>query len=1002
MVTSSCGLVGAGIPFVPKNVVKNNTVLDQGKLEKEIFALDFHNSFDRASCSADWQETSAVVGQTIHADFTWSGAFYHPNYGFWATMCIIDPNDEPRISYTECFASSGSHTLSFQTDMAGTWRANIFVWTGFSSHMEDDDYIDVIPGPQLSFSPSSINFGTQYQGWTGSSTFEIWNSGGGTLTYSLSESLNWITVNPTSGSSTGEHDTITVSVVNTGGMTGYYSGYIYISSNGGSGSIFVDITINQDYQPILSYSPTEIHFGTHDQGWTGSSTFEIWNSGTGTLTYSSSESISWITSINPNSGTSTGEHDTITINVGNTGGMSGYYSGTISISSNGGLGSIFVEITIEEPQTGDWTVIAYLCGDNNLESWCQQSLNYMTTVGSQNGTEIIALFDGASSGDTHAYHVLHDNQVNIPLNSINPNWGNEVNMGDPQVLISFSIYCINNYPADHYMIIPQDHGGSWVGCCWDDHGDNLNINELKTAFQQISGMLGKKVDLVFFNDCLMNSVEIAYQLNPYVEFQAGAETISWVSTCDNEYENILQNMVNNPTITPQDLANYITNAQSLHDSPSYRTQSLSTFDLSTMQNLVTAVDALAVDLYNKLDVSTYRSQIETARTQSEYTEGPSGGQIERLIDLYEFASLINTYVSDPSTKYLAQDIMSYIGPFGGQVGYTVTRARNTTSADFCHGMSIYFPDRANRYSGNYLNGNNFASNTYWNEFLSEYLSGTASNGWGWDANIKATAKDGDTYFTFGEAEDATDGFDSDLDVQYSDETTNVEIYSVKSGIDYSVDIRYGPDTNKIWDINAKWQGLDSTTITLTWDASLIPYDEYVSVILYDYDSNTQTNIRTSSTYSFNSNASETRHMKIICSSSESNAPIKPQPPSGPTSGEPGVEYTYTAVTIDPDGDLISYVFNWSDGTTTQTTFVPSGQVASAVHEWSQKGDYQIRVKAVDEHGMESEWSDPLPISMPMEQPGSQQGNNQQLLVKQIIQSNQFLHMVKTVAKITNN
>ena len=303
---------------------------------------------DRASCLADWQETSATVGQTIHADFTWSGAFYNPNQGFYATMSIWGPDNQQRTYYTEQYASSGSHTLSFQTDMAGNWKAYIFVYTGFTTYITDDDYLTVTSPPQLSYSPTTINFGTHDQGWTGSSTFQIWNSGGGTLTYSLSESLSWITgVMPTAGSSTGEHDTITVSVGNTGSMSGYYSGYISISSDGGNGNVFVDITINPPSQPSLSYSPSTINFGTHNQGWTGSSTFEIWNSGSGTLTYSLSESLNWIT-VSPTSGSSTGEHDTITVSVVNTGSMSGYYSGYISISSNGGSGSVFVDITISQ------------------------------------------------------------------------------------------------------------------------------------------------------------------------------------------------------------------------------------------------------------------------------------------------------------------------------------------------------------------------------------------------------------------------------------------------------------------------------------------------------------------------------------------------------------------------------------------------------------------------------------------------------------------------------
>ncbi len=110
------------------------------------------------------------------------------------------------------------------------------------------------------------------------------------------------------------------------------------------------IQVTGTQPPVLGYSPTSINFGTHDPGWTGSDSFEIWNSDTGSLDYTISESIPWI-SVNPTSGSSTGEHDTITVNVIDTGSMSGYYSGTISISSNGGSGSVSVDITIEDTDT---------------------------------------------------------------------------------------------------------------------------------------------------------------------------------------------------------------------------------------------------------------------------------------------------------------------------------------------------------------------------------------------------------------------------------------------------------------------------------------------------------------------------------------------------------------------------------------------------------------------------------------------------------------------------
>ena len=42
-----------------------------------------------------------------------------------------------------------------------------------------------------------------------SDSFEIWNSGGGILNYTISDDVNWVDCSPTSGSSIGEPNTIT-------------------------------------------------------------------------------------------------------------------------------------------------------------------------------------------------------------------------------------------------------------------------------------------------------------------------------------------------------------------------------------------------------------------------------------------------------------------------------------------------------------------------------------------------------------------------------------------------------------------------------------------------------------------------------------------------------------------------------------------------------------------------------------------------------------------------
>ena len=85
---------------------------------------------------------------------------------------------------------------------------------------------------------------------------------------------------------------------------------------------------------------------------------------------------------------------------------------------------------------------------------------------------------------------------------------------------------------------------------------------------------------------------------------------------------------------------------------------------------------------------------------------------------------------------------------------------------------------------------------------------------------------------------------------------------------------------------------------------------------------------------------------------------------GLNSGLINIEYNFTVVTSDPDGDNISYYFNWGDGKKSGWTgFVPSGTMVNLSHSWEKSGTYTIKVKAKDDYGMESEWGE-LQVTMP--------------------------------------
>ncbi len=96
-----------------------------------------------------------------------------------------------------------------------------------------------------------------------------------------------------------------------------------------------------------------------------------------------------------------------------------------------------------------------------------------------------------------------------------------------------------------------------------------------------------------------------------------------------------------------------------------------------------------------------------------------------------------------------------------------------------------------------------------------------------------------------------------------------------------------------------------------------------------------------------------------------NAPEKPEMPSGETDGKVRQEYTYESMAVDEDGDKLYYMWDFGDETTIWLGPYKSGEKIVISHSWNRRGSYEVRVKAKDIYGRESEWSDPLPVKMPL-------------------------------------
>jgi len=98
--------------------------------------------------------------------------------------------------------------------------------------------------------------------------------------------------------------------------------------------------------PILSVSPDSLDFGTE----LTQRSFTVRNDGGGTLEWSASKNVAWVTSLNPSSGSlGAGESTRVTVTVERQGLSPGNYMGSISLSSNGGNKAVEVKMTVPVP-----------------------------------------------------------------------------------------------------------------------------------------------------------------------------------------------------------------------------------------------------------------------------------------------------------------------------------------------------------------------------------------------------------------------------------------------------------------------------------------------------------------------------------------------------------------------------------------------------------------------------------------------------------------------------
>lgn len=408
----------------------------------------------------------------------------------------------------------------------------------------------------------------------------------------------------------------------------------------------------------------------------------------------------------------------------------------------------------EDDGLAEWTFIVYLCADNNLEGAGMNDMNEMEIAGSTDNVNIIALVDRASledvgSGDYagegdwegfRIYHIQQDNDmgklgeyeegVNVWFSEMEPEM--EPNMGDPEFLIEYVKWAMERFPAKRYMLDFWNHGGAFWGICWDDshgdHGDALDMTELSYGLEEITRHLGRKIDIIGFDACLMAQTAVLYQIKDYCDIAVAS---GFVEPGDGwPYERILPPLVSSPEMEPAELAitivdEYITSYTNNEDDPSDAYMvSMSAFDMDAFENAAESINRFGMALAlgpTEPQTSRYYSRLRTIRSRTASYDmvnlGPFDFTQYCMYDVWDFADKVER---DPLLNRLNAHLAKASQDVKMAVDDCIIKSELHDVARNHQGLTAYFPGGGPTGQTTYdprFSETKYAKDKYWDEWL---------------------------------------------------------------------------------------------------------------------------------------------------------------------------------------------------------------------------------------------------------------------------------------------
>ncbi|MDD2890432.1 MAG: clostripain-related cysteine peptidase [bacterium] len=359
-------------------------------------------------------------------------------------------------------------------------------------------------------------------------------------------------------------------------------------------------------------------------------------------------------------------------------------------------GAIVKYDTFTIPIDKKWTILVFINGDNDLESFAIEDINEMEEGIDTSKYTVVVEVDripgyDSSNGNwttTRRYLITPDNNTdNIIRSELKADLG-EVNMGNQTAIVDFVRWSVQNYPADNYALVIWNHGNGWYkgskrsplkGISSDEtDGDYIGVanGEYALTMDSVKNIMEKRLELLANDACCMGMQEVAYEIQNYADYVVFSEYT--VPAEGYPYDEILKWLNDNYSATPEELANIMVDKYIASYSAGDHV-TLSSIALNEkISHLSECINNFAIALIQAGGRSNI--DIDSARLGTEEYLGYPNAHI----DIYDFAARIKGKLGLPtSVKNWADSVMSAIDS-------AVTR-KGQINSDGSHGIAIYYP-----------------------------------------------------------------------------------------------------------------------------------------------------------------------------------------------------------------------------------------------------------------------------------------------------------------------